>query len=270
MSTRTSTPKITPTLTLTPKHPDQILNSPNGEYIAEFDNAYSHPASESQIIKILDKNSSLLWQIPYQHETSMAMPHPSLVIYGWSKDSAYLYFYYYFSPDGGDRAFWWNGFDVQRINIQTGAMDQVIPSEREQFVAFAFSPNEMQIAYTRQQDKPSIIYIRDLETGKEKAVTVIFPSKNYVRVGDIHWSPSGKEIAFQTEAEGYLAQIIYLNSSTTEQKLVHEYKVDMSYFQGWSDDGTLEFLDIENGNNIVHVNPRSNETIIIGTPTPHP
>ena len=113
--TDSKTPTPSETLTATPKPPDQILYSPNGEYVAEFDNAYGHPAFEGQIIEILDKQNSLLWSIPYQHETAMVDPHPRLSIYGWSDDSSYLYFYYQFSPDGGDFAFWWDGFDLQRI-----------------------------------------------------------------------------------------------------------------------------------------------------------
>jgi hypothetical protein len=92
--TETSVPAITKAPSPTTKPPDLVLDSPNGEFIAKFDNAYGHPAYESQVIEILDKNGSLLWEIPYQLETAMVDPHPGLTIYGWSKDSAYLYFYY--------------------------------------------------------------------------------------------------------------------------------------------------------------------------------
>jgi hypothetical protein len=257
-----------PTETPTPKPPDQVLNSPNGEFVAEFDNAYSHPATAPQVIQILDKNGSLLWEIPYQHEIFQSDPHPSLKIYGWSEDSNYLYFYYDFSPDGGDFAFWWDGFDLQRINVENGEIEQVIPGDREGNVAFAFSPDGTQLAYTRQQDNPSIIYIRNLSTGKEKTTQVITSSKNYTRVGDFHWSPSGNEIAFQTESEDYIAQTIVLNPSTMKQKVVREYMVSTSDFQGWSEDGNFEFFDVEPDVNIVHVNPKSGETIVFGTPTP--
>jgi hypothetical protein len=244
------------------------LNSPNREYIAEFDNAYGHPYTETQVIEIFDNNGSRLWEIPFQYPLAESDPHPRLTIYGWSKDSAYLYFYYDFSPDGGDFAFWWDGFDLQRINIQNGDIEQVMPVERDAFVAFAFSSDETQVAYTYELDSPSIIHIRNLSTGAEKTVDVISPSKNYLRVGDIHWSPSEKEIAFQTEADNYMAQTIVLNLATMKQKVVREYMVSTSYFQGWSDNNNLEFLDIENGVNIVHVNPKNNELILIGTPTP--
>ena len=261
-----------PTSTSTREPFEPSLNSPNGEFVVEFDNAYSHPAFEPQVIKILDKNSSLLWEIPYQHETAMVDPHPGMSIYGWSKDSAYLYFYYYFSPDGGDRAFWWDGFDLQRINAQTGEIEQVISGDKKSFVAFAFSPNETQIAYTRAQDNPSVFYIRNLVTGVEKTTNVIVnTSMNYIRVGSIVWSPSGDKIAFQTESDDYVAQTIFLDPSTMKQQVVREYIVETSYFDGWSDDENLVFLDIKGGKAyIVHLNLKNGEMIEIGTPTPQP
>lgn len=262
---KTSTPRIPATPTSKP--PDQILTSPNEEFIAEFENAYSHPAFTPQIIKIFDRNGSLLLEIPYQHEVTEVDPHPVLTIYGWSKDSNYLYFCYQFGPDGGGFAFWWDGFDLQRINVRSGNIEQVIPGKRKGFVAFAFSPDETQIAYTRAQDHPSIIFIHNLSTGAEKKAKVI-PSKDYVRVGNIYWSSSGDEIAFQTEADDYAVQTIYLDLSTMKQKVVREYMVDECYFQGWSEDGNLEFVDFQNGAYIIHVNPKSEETIIIGTLTP--
>jgi len=276
--TPTSTKPIFPTITETPspttKPPDLTLDSPNGEFIAELDNAFSHPAYEPQVIQILDKNGSLLWEIPYQHETAMVDPHPSLNIYGWSKDSTYLYFHYDSSPDGGDYAFWWDGFDLQRINVQTGNIERVVSSHSNGYVAFAFSADETQIAYTRAQDNPSIIFIRNLSTGAEKTANVIFPSKNYIRVGNIHWSPSGKEIALQTETSDYMVQTIYLDLSTMKQKVIREYELFIIDFQGWTSDGKLEFREFKSywdtSSQIVHVDPRNNMSVVIGTPTPRP
>lgn len=270
--TKTATPESIVLQTLAANYTVQYFESPNKEFIAVFINANGHPAINPQAIEILDKNGTRLWNIAYQHETYNVDPHPGLSIYGWSKDSKYLYFYYSHSPDGGDRAFWWDGFDLQRINVQTGGARQVIPGERKSFVAFSFSPDETHLAYTREEDNPSIIYIRDLSTGIEIKTDVIFPEKGYIRVGDLHWSPSGKEIAFQTEAENYIAQTILLDLSTMQQKVVREYKVSSSYFQGWTNDGYFSYVEYAGNDNyyIVYVNPQSSETTIIGTPTFQP
>ena len=271
--TKTNTPESIVLQTLSANYADQFFESPNKEFIAVLVNARGrHPALDPQAVEILDKNGLLLWKIKYQHETVYGDPHPWLGIYGWSKDSAYLYFYYSHSPDGGDRAFWWDGFDLQKINILTGSIRQIIPGERKGFVSFSFSTDGTQIAYTRAQDNPSIIFIRDLLTGSEKQTDVIFPEKGYIRVGDLHWSPSSKEIAFQTEAENYIAQTVLLDLSTMQQKIIREYKVNTSYFQGWTSNGYLAFIEYPGNDNyyIVYVNPQNSDITIIGTPTFQP
>ena len=249
-------------------HAFKILDSPNEEYVAKAYFENDHPSGK-QTIEIQNKKGKLIWQIPYQGEMSTSDPRPSLAIFQWSSDSSQLYFYYAFSPDGGDRAFWWTGFDLQEFDIKTGEIQYVLPGKG--FMSFAISPDGMQIAYTRQQDNPSIIYTRSLSTGVEKAAYVIFGSKNYSRVGDIHWSSTGKQLAFQTETDDGMVQTIYLNLSTMKQKVVREYKLLAMDFQGWTDDGKLEFREYgDTFSQIVHVDVKDNETFIIGTPTPNP
>lgn len=244
------------------------LNSPSGEFSANAYFEYQLP-SGMPAIEILDKEGKLIWQIPFQGEMPTSDPHRSLDIFQWSKDSSQLYFYYVLFPDGGDRAFWWTGFDLQTIDMKTGKSQHVLPGEG--FMSFTISPDGTQIAYTRSQDNPSIIYIRNLSTGSEKTAYVIFGSKNYARVGDIHWSPSGKELAFQTESDDYIVQTIYLNLVTMRQKVIQEYKVFDIDFQGWTSEGKLEFREYRNSfSEIVQVDVSKNEMVIIGTPTRSP
>ena len=161
---------------------DQIFYSSDKNFVAKRYSLYSRPSLDGPVIEIYNSQNELLWQIPYQGEISTGDPSSSLSIYRWSKDNKYLYFYYVFYPDGGDYAFWWDGFNLQRIDVQTGKTEQVIPSDPKSFEAFSFSPDETQIAYTRQQDNPYIFYIRDLLTGVERTSYILFPSKNYSRV----------------------------------------------------------------------------------------
>jgi len=235
-------PTVTPILTNEPA--DQILYSPDGEYVAKRYDVNRHPAFEEQVIEILNKQGSSLWQIPYQgDQTEMGEPYPSLRIYEWSNDSSALYFYYEKYPDGGgDYAFWWTGFDLQRIDIATGDIAVILPGTS----AFAISPDTTQIAYTRAQDNPSIIFVRDLLTGAEKTAYVQSSSKNYIRVGDIYWSPNGKELVFHTETENDepMVQTIYLNVTNMRQKVIKEYEAfSYTWFSGWSDDGVLLFVE---------------------------
>ncbi|MEW6028334.1 MAG: TolB family protein [Chloroflexota bacterium] len=279
-STYTSIPKpfmtITPAKNETPSRTAspqafETLASPNGEFIA---NAYfetDHP-SGMQTIEIINKEGNLIWQIPFQGELPTGYPRPLLVIFQWSNDSAQLYFYYVWSPDGGDRAFWWTGYDLQKIDVKTGDIQYVLPGQG--FMSFAVSPDGEQIAYTRNQDQPSIIYIRHLFTGTERTAYVLGGSKNYVRVGDIHWSPSGNEVVFQTETEDYKVQTILLNPVTMKQKVIREYGLFTLFFDGWTEDGKLQFSEVSpNGvriDNVFQIDVTTSEIFDVGTPTPRP
>jgi len=257
----------TPSPTATPWAFKSLI-SPNGEFVA---NAYfesEHP-SGVQTIEIRDKEGKLIWQIPYQGELPTGDSRPLLNVFQWSNDGSELYFYYVWSPDGGDMAFWWTGYDLQKLDIKTGDIQHPLPGEG--LMSFTISPDGTQIAYTRRQDQPSIIYVRNLSTGLEKKAYVLFGSKDYVRVGDIHWSPTGKELAFQTETDELMVQTIYLNLTTMRQRVIREYFFDKAHFQGWTNDGKLEFNEYNKGlYQIVHVDLSNNESVIIGTPTPKP
>jgi dipeptidyl aminopeptidase/acylaminoacyl peptidase len=270
-STQAATPSSPATIipTSTP-WPFKSMISPNGEFVA---NAYfeNQLPSGMQTIEIRNKENKLLWQIPYQGELPTGDPRPLLNIFQWSNDSSQLYFYYVWSPDGGDRAFWWTGYDLQKFDIKTGEIQQILPGKG--FMSFSISPDGKQIAYTRRMDQPSVIYVRDLSTGVEKTAYVIFRSKNYVRVGDIRWSPTNKELAFQTETDELIVQTIYLNLLTMKQRVIREYFFDKADFHGWTSDGKLEFKQYNKGlgnYEIVHIDVDNGELMVIGTPTPKP
>jgi len=66
-----------------------------------------------------------------------------------------------------------------------------------------------------------------------------------------------------------MVQTIYLNLSSMKQRVLREYQVYTLFFQGWVGEGNLEFLEFD-GRNIIHVNPSSNESVVVGTATPRP
>ena len=264
---------ITPVASLTPAslpvEANQILFSPNGEFVARrYD--YGSPQIEKPLIEISDRNGKLLWQIPYQGERPTGDPGTSLAIYGWAKDSSALYFYYSHYPDGGDFAFWWDGKDLQRIDIKTGEIRKILPGEGS--MSFAISSDGMQIAYTREQDMPAILFLRDLANNTDTRITVQ-PEQEYTRVGDIHWSPSGNALIFHTEAEpqqySVQVQVIYLDTITLEQKLVKQYDFESMWFESWVDDRKLRFRGLHD-EPIFLIDVFTNETTILGTATPSP
>jgi Tol biopolymer transport system component len=271
-----SLPTINPSLFNTPfptegPSPFYSLASPNGEFVA---NAYfeNQLPSGLQTIEVRDKGNKLIWVIPYQGEPPNSDPRPVLNILQWSSDSSQLYFYYVLSPDGGDIAFWWTGFDLQSLNMNTGEVQKILPGKGS--MSFAVSPDGATIAYTRSQDNPFVIYIRNLSTDSEKKAAVINSSNNYARVGDIHWSPNGQDVAFQTETEEGKIQTILLNPVTLKQKVVEEYDLYTKWFDGWAENGKLQFSQISDDgmriDKVFQVDVGSFEENLVGTPTSGP
>jgi WD40 repeat protein len=262
----TNTPKASETPSPAPHFAAKILPSPSGEYVAKLYLGGDHPSGKDTI-EISDKNGTLLWQIPYQGEMGTSDPRKYLGIFSWSNNSAALYFRYQWSPDGGDYAFWWDGLDLEKFDIATGNIQQILPAGG--FKAFTISPDGKQLAYTRSQDDPFIIYVRNLSTGEEKTAYAKPTADEYTRVGNIHWSPSGKSLVFQTESKSYRVQTIYLDIATMQKKLIAENELYTIMFDGWNDDSSLKFLDLSSRNVLVF-DLNTNEYHSIGTATPQP
>ncbi len=256
--TYTHTPTETPSLTPTIDPCSKAVCSPDGRYVAKL----SHGDGSTTIdrIEIRERNGTTIWTIYTQLEIPNVDPHPGLDIYRWSMDSAILYFHYNSLPDGGEYAFWWDGFDLQSFNIVTGTIQKVFPGAN--LVSFAFSPDETSLAYARSHDEPYVIYIRDLATGLEKSTIVESGDERHIRIGNIQWSPTKKGLAFQTEKMNYWVQTFYLDIETMQLKVINEYKLFDLEFRGWTDDGKLIFVPAQG--EIIIINP-TGETV---TPTP--
>ena len=104
----------------------------------------------------------------------MDYPQKSLFIYKWDDSSKYLYFYYHFSYDGVHTL--WNGFDLQKIDVDTGKITQVIPSSK--LVGFSISPSGEQIAFIRMEDDPRQLVIKNFSGGRIKEFRFILKRRN--------------------------------------------------------------------------------------------
>lgn len=255
-----ASPTKASTITPTPDSYAQIAYSPDGRYVAKL-----YYVAGRDTIKISEIDGTEIWSIPTQLEPPVGDPHPHLSIYKWSKDSTTLYFHYVHFPDGGDYAFWWDGFNLQSITVLTGSIQKTLPGE--DIMAYAISPDETQIAYTRAQDDPFVMYIRNLTTGSEKKIAIGQRVDTYKRAGNIFWSPSGKGLAFQTEDQNSWTQTIYLNVTEMQMKVVYGYRLSANVFEGWTDDEKLKF---RNNSEIFTIDAKTEEMKIILTSTPRP
>jgi len=243
---------------------DQFLRSPDGRYEAKLYNEYAYSTGVSTI-EIRDSSGSLLWTIPYQGGMPTGEPHPTLQLFKWSKDSSLLYFYYHFAYDGFDTL--WNGSDLQAINVSSGDIKRLLPGEG--LMAFAFSPEEGSIAYTRMQDEPRRLIIRSLADGKELSSPIEMDTENFTQAGWISWSPRGDKILFHTENQEVI-QAILLDVSSMKQTVLFEYPSweEVIAFNGWSENG-VDFLRIP-GDEVIRIDLTTGISTTIGTATPEP
>jgi WD40-like Beta Propeller Repeat len=244
-----------------------FLLSPDGRFVAII--SYHHAdMSAEETIEVLDVRGTSIWHIDFP--LTQEDPTPYMAIDTWSEDSSALYFLYGWHPDGGDYAFWWTAYDLLRVQLPSGLVQHMIPGTRfNAFASFAISPDTRYLAYVREADDSSIIYVRDLSTGTLRRDYIIGHSDHYVRAGDITWAPSGNGLAFQVEFPDYIVRTIFLNTTTMEQKLIKQYEMESMYFQGWSADGKLDFLEWPE-QQVVLVDIETGETALLGTATPRP
>lgn len=264
LPTRTQAPVPTKTVSLslsaTPDPFNQVLSSPNSKYVAK---RYEPSPLEKPIIKIFDEQNKLLWQIPYQGEMPSGDPRPSLSIYKWANDSSGLYFYYAFHGDGGYTLT--DGLNLQEIDIKTGKIERILPSTEN--IAFAFSPNDSQIAYGQSENTPSKLIIRNLSTKVEQYINIDISSERAIQVGWISWSPNGEGVLYHVET-GEQAWAYYLDAKTLQQREILKFWMEEYWFDGWAQDNNPRYIDLHN--NIVVIDVKTNAITIIGTPTPEP
>jgi hypothetical protein len=267
-----NTPRVTRTITETPGTTvERVLcswymgcSSPDGKYTARLKSGDWITTKDQ--IEINEINGALLWTIPSQLDPPVGDPHPSLNIYGWSKDSSRLYFRYLFLPDGGGFEFWWDGFDLQSIDIATGVIKKVIPVDGS--ISFAFSPDETKIAYIRADDDPQSIVILTFATGYEKKASIEGISGQVVVMGNIRWAPDGHNLAFLVNTQDYLEYIFFLDTfKMNPQKMI----LSPYIYEGWTSNNLLRFLHGWEDSYII-VDPLNREIISVlqMTPTPRP
>ena len=134
-------------------------------------------------------------------------------------------------------------------------------------LAFAFSPDGKYLAYTRRADQSKVIILRNLINGEETSATLPASEQETIRVGDIHWSPSGSGLVFQTEEEGWMVQTFYLDIRSMHLQLLRRYMLYELFLEGWENASQVRFLKYPQ-QVILLMEPVSGQETILGTATP--
>ena len=274
VETVSTSPKLNPPATLTPApsktpsptatlEPD-VMNSiisPNGEYTAF---PYDYRRGFEQAVEIKDKTGKLIWRIPYQGELPHGDPHPIMEVHRWSDDSSQLYFCYSWGSDGGDPPIQSLCYNLQQVDIKTGKVQSVV-----------ISPDESHIGYITCQEESCIVHVQNISTGLDKTASIVFEKNEYLTpLWGVDWY-NDPDFVFELQNENHIIQMFYLDVSTMKYRVIKKYPAPplpgWAEFQWWVDSNTLMFLepwgeDVQ----VVYVDVRSSETLVIGTPTPTP
>ena len=252
--TDTEQPTLTPSPTFDPYV--DMIESPDGKFSAK--KHFSWNNSEKTYIEVWDKSGKVLWKIDYQYPwDSNNPPNQGLALYGWSKDSSKVYFYYSFAYDGWYTLF--NGSNLQSLDVSTGEVQEVISGC---CIAFAFSSEMDKIAYTASGK----VGVLDLGNGTDNSVDIL--PHPYEQAGWIYISPSGERVIFHTLFE-YDGTAVFLDTKTMEQKvIIDKFFIESLQFDGWTTDENPRYLEL--GKDVFTIDLRTQAQTIVGTPTARP
>jgi hypothetical protein len=140
----------------------------------------------------------------------------------WSKDGRYLYFTNEPVPDGC--AVFVNGSDLQRVDLNTGRVQEMLPPGAWWL---SLSADEKQVAYIYWNGEALEIVLRDLATGAERRAK-LEADRDDSQAGNIVWSPNGKTFVLAVathpcDPDNWVNSIVRVERATLAQKvLIHE------------------------------------------------
>jgi Tol biopolymer transport system component len=234
--------------------------SPDGNWIAQ--GMYASPKPESSLgvdyVQLVLQNTEggIRWTVMEMwRETGLGYTIPQPV--KWSQNGRFFYFTNVPVVDGC-KALTPNGSDLQRVDLGTGKVIEVLPP-----TAFwvSISPDETWVAYIKQRYLS--LGLRNLNTGEENEVK-FDPGKEF-DAGNIVWSPEGDmlalTLAIQPCTGGYPGSGVYskstsiliINTSTLEVRTVVEEDDRRLVTSAWNEVGQVELKDPEGNPWILNV-----------------
>lgn len=179
--------------------------------------------------QIIKNDLSKTWTI--QHSTFdysiIDRPDALMIPYRWTADGKYLYLYprYYPGGSGFPQSAFLNTHinSLYRINLETGKFTLFL--KRDQFGAFALSPNDQLLAYS-ENDKPDVVHIWNIETDTDLQVKL---NEKIVAAGAFIWNSESTKVIFFAgygkQSDNWLDDLSATSIFVLSPQIMHVQKV---------------------------------------------
>jgi hypothetical protein len=185
-----------------------LETSPDGKWVASGQRLSAmNPCGIHTILKVTKAQGSKVW-LAWEDDQPCALGTTNPKPLHWSKDGNFLYFTNVPIPDGCGELV--NSSDLQRLNLQTGKVTQLMPGSG---LAMALSPDETQVAYIAYYGRGLVI--RELATGKERELKL--PEG---LGGSLVWAPDASALALTLDPRGCsnAYSVVWVDTQTFELK----------------------------------------------------
>jgi WD40 repeat protein len=258
--TDTPSPTATKSRTPTPLRPDKEIIAPNEMFIGRtFHSRSTMQYSES--LEIIDTAGTPIASFSHMRPPP-GDPHRYLTMAGWSPDSRSLYYYYEWGFDGFITL--WDGFNLQSINSAGGYITPLVNG----LMAFSFSPNGTYLAYSRDDDHPRQLTIRNLDNLAERSTVIQLPENKTTQVGWMNWAPTEDGLIYHTSTEmNYSIYYLPLESMQSVHLLDCAMEINWCEFDRWLDNETIRVNKVDG---ILEIDLKSGLVVNKATSTPSP
>jgi Tol biopolymer transport system component len=160
--------------------------SPDGAWVAVTTALFPTGAAERYYtqLRVMRLDGSAAW-LPVDEWAPWGLGYTTPEAFQWSVDGRSLYYTNRPVPDGC--ALFVNGWDLWRLDLETGEAEEVVPGTS---LWLALSPDEGTLAYVRDD-----LVLLDLQSGAERRLTLSEVDQAVNKeVGNLVWSPDGSAL----------------------------------------------------------------------------